>query len=186
MLLDEPRLTDLPRAHFSEAELDRRWHAAITPRDGAIHALVARRGGGGAHELPARAPISVEHGLAGDRWYATSPRDPEAQLSLIDLRIVRALIEDARELHVPGDNLVVDLDLGVAALPVGAELAIGAVVLAITAKPHTGCVKFRARLGGDALRWVNAAAARDERRRGVFARVITGGTIGVGDRVVAR
>lgn len=184
MLLDDARRIDGPRPHYTVDELERRWRAQVSPRDGAIHALVARRGG--AHEVPAHAPISAEHGLAGDRWYATSPRDPDAQVSLIDLRIVRALIDDPRELHVPGDNLVVDLDLGLEATPVGAELAIGPVVLVITGKPHRGCVKFRARLGGDALRWVNAPETEAQRRRGVFARVVSGGTIAVGDRVTRR
>jgi hypothetical protein len=182
-MLEPIHATAGPRPWFTAAQLDARWQANRTPRDGAVHALVVRRGNGD-HELPARAPISASHGLAGDRWYATPPRDPQAQLSLIDLRVAAALVATPGELHVPGDNLVVDLDLGSAALPVGARLTIGAVVLEITGKPHAGCAKFRARLGDDALRWVNDHAARDQRRRGVFARVVVGGTLGVGDRAI--
>ena len=61
--------------------------------------------------------------------------------------------------------------------------AFGDTILEITDHPHLGCRKFMARFGPEALRWVNAKAHRAERRRGVFARVVSGGTIRVGDAV---
>ena len=49
-------------------------------------------------------------------------------------------------------------------------------------EPHAGCWKFRARLGDEALRWVNAAHNRSRRLRGLFARIIEAGVVSVGDR----
>jgi MOSC domain-containing protein YiiM len=85
---------------------------------------------------------------------------------------------------VPGDNVIVELDLGEAALPVGTRLRLGSAVIEITAKVHAGCSKFRARMGDDALRWINAAPHRSRRLRGVFARIMSVGTVSVGDFVL--
>jgi MOSC domain-containing protein YiiM len=54
----------------------------------------------------------------------------------------------------------------------------------ISAEPHTGCAKFKARFGAAALAFVNSPTGRDLRLRGVNARIITAGTIRVGDPVV--
>jgi MOSC domain-containing protein YiiM len=82
-----------------------------------------------------------------------------------------------------GDNLVVDLDLSEANLPVGQRLKIGEVLMEITDLPHTGCSKFAERFGTDALRYINAAEYRSLRLRGLFARVLKAGTIRLGDVV---
>lgn len=163
-------------------ELERRWQAAPAPGGaGRVHLLVVRVGGG-VHEVRPRIELSPEGGIAGDRWRATP--DPEAQVSLIDRRVVDAIAgdDDARR-HLHGDNVVVDLDLGVAALPVGARLVLGSAVVEITAKPHAGCSKFRARYGDEALRWINAREHRERRLRGVYARIVAAGAVAVGDAV---
>ena len=53
----------------------------------------------------------------------------------------------------------------------------------MTPKPHRGCAKFRARFGDAALLWVSEKELLHRRRRGVYARVVEAGTVGVGDRV---
>ena len=53
----------------------------------------------------------------------------------------------------------------------------------ITPLPHTGCTKFARRFGGAARKWVMTDEGQLERRRGVYARVITDGVINVGDRI---
>ena len=59
----------------------------------------------------------------------------------------------------------------------------GSAVLEITAEPHTGCAKFSARFGSDAIRFVNGADGRPLRLRGVNARVVESGTVALGDAI---
>lgn len=84
-----------------------------------------------------------------------------------------------------GDQLYLDLDLSEANLPAGTRLYLGSAIIEVTAQPHTGCGKFSARYGVDALRFVNSTSGRRLRLRGLNARVIVGGTVRVGD-VVAK
>jgi MOSC domain-containing protein YiiM len=165
------------------AALDDRFRRTPLATSGAIHTLVLRKGGG-VHEQPHAITLSPVSGIVGDRWALAGPkRHPEAQVTLIERRVAALLTGDPSRWHIPGDNVVVDLDLSFAALPVGARLAAGGVVLEITAKPHAGCDKFRERLGGDALRWVNARGNRGLRLRGVNARILVGGTLRRGDHL---
>lgn len=167
----------------TDDDFERRWRdGAPSPVGSGTVRLVVVRTGDEHHVMPPLIEVSPERGIAGDRW-ARAPH-PDAQISLIDRRTVDVLVAgDPARWHVPGDNLVVDLELAVDALPVGARLAAGSAILEITAKPHAGCNKFRARLGDDALRWVNAPERRPRRLRGVYARIVEAGTIGVGDGV---
>jgi MOSC domain-containing protein YiiM len=82
-----------------------------------------------------------------------------------------------------GDQLYVDLDLSQANLPPGTRLSIGSAVIEITPQPHTGCGKFSARFGVDALKFVNSPEGRALGLRGVNARVITPGRVRTGDPV---
>ena len=69
------------------------------------------------------------------------------------------------------------------ALPPGSRLSIGSALLEVSEQPHTGCAKFSARFGSDALRWINSPVGRELRMRGMNARVVRGGTIRAGDAV---
>ena len=80
-----------------------------------------------------------------------------------------------------GDQLYVDLDLRADTLPAGSRLAIGDAVIEISAKPHTGCEKFAARFGIDALAWISTPVGKAHRMRGLNARIVRGGEIAVGD-----
>ena len=83
--------------------------------------------------------------------------------------------------ELAGDQLIVDLDLSVENLPPGTRLSIGSAVIEISEKPHTGCAKFAARFGQDALRFVSTPRGRDLRLRGVNTRIVQSGTTRVGD-----
>ena len=56
-------------------------------------------------------------------------------------------------------------------------------VIEITDQPHTGCAKFRARFGADALAFVNTGLGKELRLRGLNARVVQSGPIAVGDTI---
>jgi len=75
-----------------------------------------------------------------------------------DERVVRSFDrgEEVDRWALAGDQLYVDLDLSVEHLPPGARLSIGDAVLEVSEKPHTGCAKFSARFGVDALRLVGS------------------------------
>jgi MOSC domain-containing protein YiiM len=123
--------------------------------------------------------LSPEQGVPGDGWARRPPRDPEAELAVMR-RDVAELIANGQAITLFGDNLFVDLDLSAANLPCGARLRVGDAVVEVTAKPHNGCVKFRGRFGGDALRFVQAPATRHLNLRGIYWRVVEAGEVGSG------
>ena len=152
--------------------------------------LIVVRPAEDARETPASAQLTVEDGLVGDRWRGTrtltlpdgSP-DPDNQLTLMSSHML-GLIAPRDRWPIAGDNLVVELGLDAATLPPGSRLAIGSeAVVEITEEPHTGCAKFSARFGSDALKFVNSPEGRALRLRGVNARVVTPGTISTGDPI---
>jgi MOSC domain-containing protein YiiM len=93
------------------------------------------------------------------------------------------MIANGQPLALFGDQLFLDLDLSQANLPIGSRLQVGAVVLAVSPKPHNGCQKYRARFGADALRFISRPDLRPQNFRGIYLRVLTGGFVAVGDAV---
>jgi hypothetical protein len=151
--------------------------------------LLVLRSAPGEHLTPAAAELTPQQGLVGDRWAKgwAFRRDVDRQVTLM-MTTVAELVCDGQPLHLPGDNLLVDLDLGAEALPIGSRLRAGTVLLEVSKKPHLGCKKFLTRFGQDALAWVNDAQGRARKLRGVNCRVLEAGTLRVGDgiEVVAR
>jgi hypothetical protein len=74
-----------------------------------------------------------------------------------------------------------DLDLSAANLPPETRLSLGSAVIEVTSPPHTGCMKFKARYGVDALNFVNSPTGKQLNLRGINAKVFRPGMIGVGD-----
>lgn len=66
------------------------------------------------------------------------------------------------------------------------RLTVGDAEIEVSEKPHTGCAKFSARFGKDALRFVNSPEGRKLRLRGMNARITKSGTIRVGDSISVR
>ena len=88
--------------------------------------------------------------------------------------------EDGRW-QLAGDQLYLDMDLSTDNLPPGTRLALGSAVIEVTAEPHTGCQKFVARFGREAMTFVNSPVGRWLNLRGINARVVQPGVIRVGD-----
>ena len=107
----------------------------------------------------------------------------ENQLTIASTRLLKLIAEPERW-SLSGDNLLVDMGLDIESLPVGSRLAIGdTVVVQISEVPHTGCAKFSARFGSDALKFINSPEGRELRLRGVNAHVIVPGPVSTGDAV---
>jgi hypothetical protein len=126
--------------------------------------------------------------LAGQHSFCLEQTDTDAALpqgfSFTRHRAHRRRAGAPERWALAGDQLFADLDLSAANLPAGSRLRIGEATVEISAEPHTGCAKFKARFGAAALAFVNSPTGRDLRLRGVNARIITAGTIRVGDPVV--
>ncbi len=156
--------------------------------DGSVE-MIVRRPGEDAREVLEVGELTPDEGLVGDDWKARGSRstpdgsaNPDCQLTLMNARAVDLLAGgDRAAWPLAGDQLYVDLDLSIENLPPGTRLAVGDAVVEVTEPPHTGCAKFSARFGSDALRFVNSPEGRALRLRGMNARVVEPGTVRRGD-----
>lgn len=166
---------EVARLHRSPAELEEGFRALpqLPTDSGRLRLIVCRRAPG-IHEALASVHLTPAQGVPGDEWNRRTPRNPEAQLTVIR-RDVATLIAHGQPLTVSGDNLIVDLDISAANLPVGTRLRVGGAVVEVTPKPHNGCHKFQGRFGQDVLRFVQAPATRPLNLRGIYWRVIEEG-----------
>ncbi len=170
-------------------DLDRHLeHVRSSPRDAAPLELIVGRPGPGERETLEIAVLDAANGLVGDTWLTRGSRsmpdksaDPSAQITLMSTRVLAAIEPDRSRWPLAGDQLYLDLDLSEQNLPAGSRLTVGSVVLEVSELPHTGCAQFSARFGADALRWISTPAGRAMRMRGMYVRVVTGGTLRVGD-----
>lgn len=165
-------------------------HIRAAPADDGVVELVVRRPAVGEREVLAEGILDLAEGLVGDSWRVRGSSrtpdgasHPDTQVTLMNARAAAAVAGPRERWALAGDQLYVDLDLGVDNLPPGSRLQVGSAVVEITAEPHTGCAKFRERFGSDALRFVNGAAGRPLRLRGVNARVVEPGAVRPGDAV---
>ena len=171
------------QATMTSDELEARWgEIEASPSDNGSVEMIVRRPARDQREILESAAFTAEAGLAGDDWLRRSA-DPDAQITLMNSRLIHLLAGDKSRWAEAGDQLFVDLDISQANLPPGTRLRIGEVVMQISQLPHTGCTKFARRFGGPARKWIMSDEGVRERRRGVYARVIEDGVIEVGDRI---
>ena len=142
---------------------------------------IVLRLGNSKHEECETAELSMVEGVKGDRWNPTKDPERECQVTLMSIQVAKLVTADTLPIHLPGDNFLVNLDLSEESLPIGTRLRIGEAELEISAKPHTGCAKFSARFGAEALRWINIKEHRARRLRGVNCRVTKAGVVNRGD-----
>ena len=156
--------------------------------DGTVE-MIVRRPGEDAREVLEAGELTPDEGLVGDDWKGRGSRstpdgsaNPDCQLTLMNARAVDLLASgDRTAWPLAGDQLYVDLDLSIENLPPGTRLAVGDAIVEVTEPPHTGCAKFSARFGSEAMRFVNSPEGRALRLRGMNARVVEAGTVRRGD-----
>jgi MOSC domain-containing protein YiiM len=165
-------------------------HIRDAPVDGGTVELIVRRPAVDEREVMTEARLDIRGGLEGDTWRVRGSSrtsdggpDPEAQLTLVNARVAAAIAGERERWPLAGDQLFVDLDLSLANLPPGSRVQIGSAVIEFSATPHTGCAKFSARYGVDALKFVNSPTGRDLRLRGANCRVVVAGTVRPGDAI---
>jgi hypothetical protein len=177
--------------HLTMEEL----HAGVdvirqSPKDEGVLKLIVRRPRTEEREILEEGQLDLAEGLLGDNWKerpSTRMPDgkphPEMQLNIMNARAIDLVAQGKDRWHLAGDQLFIDLDLSPENLPPGTRLALGTAVIEVTPQPHTGCHKFVARFGKDAMKFVNSALGRSLNLRGINARVIHPGVIRVGDVV---
>ena len=161
-----------------------------SPKLEGVLELIVRRPAVDVREVLQEGELDLVEGLVGDTWSQRgSSRSvdgrahPEMQLNVMNVRAAALVAQHPERWALAGDQLYVDLDLSGENLPAGTRLAIGTSVIEVSAEPHTGCNKFVARFGLDAMRFVNSPVGRRLNLRGINARVVQPGTIRVGDIV---
>jgi hypothetical protein len=163
-------------------------HVLAAPWDAAAVELIVRRPARDEREVVAEAVLDPIEGLVGDGWRARGSRstpdgsaDPLSQLTIMSTRVLAAIEPDRSRWPLAGDQLYADLDLREASLPPGTRLSVGAALVEVTERPHTGCAKFAERFGVDALRWISTSEGKAARMRGMYVRVVDGGVVRAGD-----
>jgi MOSC domain-containing protein YiiM len=101
----------------------------------------------------------------------------------VSARAVALAAHDRERWPLAGDQLYVDLDISRDNVPPGTRLGIGSAVVEVTTEPHTGCKKFRARFGMEALELFNSPEGRALNLRGINTRIVEPGVVRTGDSV---
>lgn len=175
-----------------EAELarfeERLPYIEEAPADIGTVAMIVRRPSVDQREVMTEARLDIRTGLEGDGWTARTPAgmtgpDPEAQLTVMNSRVASVIAGDRERWPLAGDQLFVDLDISQTNLPAGTRVQIGSAVIEFSAKPHTGCKKYSARFGLDALAFISTPLGRELRMRGANCKVVVSGIVRTGDVV---
>ena len=161
-----------------------------SPKATGVLELIVRRPQTETREVLDAGELDLVEGLVGDNWKqrgssqtADGSANPDTQLTLTNARVM-ALVAQEKELWpLAGDQLYVDFDLSADNIPPGTRLSLGTAVIQITEPPHTGCKKYAARFGLDALKFISSPEGRQLQLRGVNAKVIRPGVIRVGDAI---
>jgi hypothetical protein len=164
-------------------------HVRNSPRDNGYVELIVCRPAEGEREIVDEGNLDCTDGLVGDTWNVRMSKrtgegpHPERQLTLMNARAAALVAGTSDHGGLAGDQMYVDLNLGYDNIPPGTRLQLGTAVVEVTAKPHTGCPKFAARFGKEALRFVNSEEGRELNLRGINTKVVVAGTVRTGDAV---
>ena len=165
-------------------------HICQSPKDDGVLKMIVRRPQDDERESVDEAELTLVDGLVGDNWKvrgskhtADGSANIEAQITVMNARITALVAQDEQRWPLAGDQLYIDLDLSDDNLPAGTRLAIGSAVIEVSAAPHTGCKKFSARFGVEAMKFVNSAEGKQLHLRGINTKVVQAGVIHGGDSV---
>jgi hypothetical protein len=159
-----------------------------SPKDCGELKLIVRRPAEEEREILHEAQLDLAEGLIGDTWKirgssrtSDGSSHPDMQINIMNSRAIALLAQDTDRWQLAGDQLFIDIDLSDENLPPGTQLALGSALIAVTDQPHTGCKKFKARFGPEAVKFVNSLVGKQLHLRGINARVVQPGMIRVGD-----
>ena len=165
-------------------------HIREAPADSGTVELIAVRPAVDERAILTEARLDLHDGLVGDTWRSRGSRhtpdggpNPGSQVTLMNARAATAIAGGRERWALAGDQIYVDLDLSIDNLPPGSRVQIGSAVIEFSEEPHTGCAKFSARFGNDALRFVNSPVGRELRLRGANCRVVVPGVVRPGDAI---
>ena len=161
-----------------------------SPKDTGVLALIVRRPQVEAREVLEVGDLDLAEGLVGDNWKtrgssqtADGSAHPDMQLNIMNARVIALLAPKKARWALAGDQLYMDFDLSAENVPPGTRLSLGEAVIEVTDQPHTGCKKFAARFGLDALKFISSPVGKQLQLRGINAKVIRAGAIRIGDTV---
>src|ERR1043166_2606252 len=179
----EPKVKHLTTAEL-EAALD---HLRQTPKDDGVLHLIVARPDVDEREVLDEAELHVTDGLIGDNWKVRGSRktpdgsaQPEMQINIMNSRVTALVAQEKDRWPLAGDQLYIEMDLSKENLPAGSRIAVGSAVLEVSPLPHTGCHKFVARFGQEAMQFVNSDLGKQMCLRGINAKVVQGGIVKVG------
>ena len=159
-----------------------------SPRDKGVLNLIVRRPETEQREILQEGTLDPACGLHGDNWLSRGSRatadgsaHPEMQLNIMNSRVIALVAQDPQRWALAGDQLYIDMDLSPENLPPGTRLSIGSAIIEVTSPPHTGCKKFVARFGKDAMMFVNSGVGKQLNLRGINAKVVQAGSIRIND-----
>lgn len=167
-----------------EAALD---HLRETPKDDGILELIVCRPDVDQRAVLEQADLDPLKGLIGDNWHVRpssktpdgSPH-PEMQINIMNSRVTALVAHERERWSLAGDQLYIDMDLSKENLPAGSRIQVGSAILEVSPWPHTGCHKFVARFGMEAMKFVNSTLGKELCLRGINAKVVQAGTVKVG------
>jgi MOSC domain-containing protein YiiM len=177
--------------HLSMSELEAGMdYLRETPKETGTLKMIVRRPAVDEREVLTEGELDLQKGLVGDTWNVrvsehSTDGQPNlyAQITVMNARATELLAQEKARWPLAGDQLYVDFDLSDENIPPGTRLAIGSALLEVSAEPHSGCKKFSARFGVEAMKFVNSLEGKQLHLRGINAKVIQSGAIRVGDSV---